>query len=501
MSSPSGGFDGTAAAPGTTAVASATPDTVVADPAISGRYRIVETIAPGAEDALYLARRLDTGAQVELRILTGSLGGDRVLAAALVQHATLVARIAGECPGIAAFYGCERTAGGLVLAMAHPGGPTLREVIKREGTLGLDRALRLALELARVLERVHKLGLVHGGLRPENVVLTGPEERIALTHFGLDWILRWRSPDTGSRQSSPLHDPVYRAPEQTWDQTTARSDIYSLGAIVYEMLAGAPPPASAPSHPRASAEPLRNCRADISQELERIVMQALHVAPERRPADIAVVVDALTAELERDRQPKPAGDKTAASVAGGMGKKRLFAWGGVAVLAMLAIWVAHARMTSGVLLKPVPQPVPPAASAHGTAADPPLTRPAPSDAPGSVVADPVTDLTPVARDVVTPPAPMTGRTPAAVAESSTDTRDASKPRTPLPSVSAAVTQSKPAESPKMTVAPATRPRRDTATAPPASASRPQPSRETRDTGDDPGAIIDWLLSEGAGKER
>ena len=499
MSSPSGGFDGTAAAPGTTAVASTTPDTVLADPAISGRYRIVETIAPGAEDALYLARRLDTGAQVELRILTGSLGGDRVLVAALVQHATLVARIAGECPGIAAFHGCERTAGGLVVAMAHPEGPTLREVIKREGTLGLDRALRLALELARVLERVHKLGLVHGGLRPEHVVLTGPEERIVLTHFGLDWILLSRSPDTGSRQSSPLHDPAYRAPEQTWDQTTARSDIYSLGAIVYEMLAGAPPPAPAPSHPRASAEPLRNCRADISQELERIVMQALHVAPERRPADIAAVVDALTAELDRDRQPKPAGDKTAAGVAGGRAKKRLFAWGAVTVLAMLAIWVAHARMTSGVLPKPVPQPVPPAASAPGTAADQPLTQPAPSDAPGSVVADPATDVRPVARDVVTPPAPMTGRTPAA--EPSTDTRDASKPGTPLPSVSAAVTQSKPAESPKMTVPPATRRRRDTATAPPASASRPQPSRETRDTGDDPGAIIDWLLSEGAGKER
>ncbi len=173
MTTPSDGLDDTATAPGTTAVASATPDTVLADPVLSERYRVLEMIAPGTEDALYLARRLDTGAQVELRVLTSSLGGDRVLVAALVQHVTPVARVAGECPGIAAFYGCERTGGGLVLAMEHPGGPTLREVIKREGTLSLNRVLRLAVGLARVLEQVHTLGLVHGGLRPENVVLTG----------------------------------------------------------------------------------------------------------------------------------------------------------------------------------------------------------------------------------------------------------------------------------------------------------------------------------------
>ena len=148
---------------------------MLADPVISERYRVVDTLAPVPDDAVYLARRLDTGGLVQLRVLSGALGGDRVLVAALVQHATLVARISAQCPGIAPVRECERTAG-LVLAMEHPEGPTLREVIKREGTLGLSRALHLGLTLAVVLERVHNLGLVHGGLRPENVALVGPDE-------------------------------------------------------------------------------------------------------------------------------------------------------------------------------------------------------------------------------------------------------------------------------------------------------------------------------------
>ena len=280
--------------PDATTIASGTPDTVLSDPVLCKRYRVIDTITPGQDDALYLAQRVDTGGLVELRVLSGRLGGDRVLVTALVQQATLVARVSGQCPGIATVHECERTSGGLVLAMEHPEGPTLREVIKREGTLDLKRALVLATRLGEVLEGVHNLGLVHGGLRPENVALVGPEERVVLKHFGFDWVLLSRSPGAGLHRESPREDRVYRAPEQAWEQATHRSDIYAFGAILYEMLAGTP--AMVPSRLHVY-QPLKNSRADVTPGFERIVMHALQVAPERRPADISAMCNALTEEL------------------------------------------------------------------------------------------------------------------------------------------------------------------------------------------------------------
>src|SRR5262249_39778787 len=162
-------------------------------------------------------------------VLSGRLGADRVLVTALVQQATLVARLSGETPGIATVLECERTSGSFVLAMERPEGPTLRDVIRREGALELKRALVLARRLGEVLEGVHNLGLVHGGLRPENVVLVGPEEQVVLKHFGFDWVFLSRSPEMGMPRESPREDPVYHAPEQAWEQATHRSDIYAFG--------------------------------------------------------------------------------------------------------------------------------------------------------------------------------------------------------------------------------------------------------------------------------
>jgi eukaryotic-like serine/threonine-protein kinase len=535
MTATSEGLDGAAAGvgavPEATAVAAATPDSVLSDPAIRARYRVVETIVPGPEDALYLARRLDTGAPVELRVLSGGLGGDRVLQAAVVQHATLVARVYGQCPGIAALYECERTSSGLFLAMEHPEGPTLREVIKREGTLGLDRALRLALGLARVLERVHNLGLVHGGLRPEHIVLVGPEEEVVLTHFGFDWVLLSRSPDARGRQASPPEDsayPAYQAPEQAWEQATTRSDIYAFGAILYEMLAGTPPPAATASRPRVNPESLKNCRADVTPTLERIVMQALQVAPERRLADISAVVNALTTEMSADRLRQSTERTTGADSSAGTRMKRLLGWSGITVLGVLAIWFAHTRMASDTRSsKSMPPSTPSTVSTLGTPAVEP-TKTAPADVPGPGVAPRATDASgtesPAGKEPAPPPVASRTSPPA---ERSADARDAQKPRTDLPSGPVAVTPPKPAavtppkpaavtpskpeavmppkpaESPAMTKRPATR-ADDVATttrqAAPA-APQPKPSRETSDAGEDPGAIIDWLLNEGSAKER
>jgi len=354
-------------------VATPAADTALFDPLIRARYHVFEVISPGLEDALYLARRVDTGALVDLRVLSGQLGSDRLLRAALVQQATLVARVAGDCPGIATAYECERTEGGAcVLPLEHPDGPTLRELLKEAGTLELKRALRVALGIGEVLERVHSLGLVHGGLRSDNVVLVGPDESVVLKHLGFDWIVASRSPAAAARRGTTSEDPGGRAPEQAWDQATERSDVYAFGAVLYEMLSGARPPAA--SRRRVSNATLRSHRADITPGLERIVTQTLRAEPERRPADISAVCNALNEELAAiDR--KSAGSQTKGRQLEGKAAMRVVGGTGVAVLLALAIWFGHDRVG------PSPWSQLSGRSASAKAAAPVTTSSAPVDAP------------------------------------------------------------------------------------------------------------------------
>jgi serine/threonine protein kinase len=461
MTTPSGPGDaaeGAARSPDAAGAALPTPENVLADPAVSGRHRVLSTIAPGPEDSLYLARRLDTGALVELRVLSGSLGGDRVLGAAFAQHATLVARLSGQCPGILAVHECERTGAGVVLTMERREGPTLREVIKREGTLSLGRALRLGQKLARTLECAHNIGLVHGGLRPENVILVGPEEEVALKYFGFDWVLVSRSPDDGERRASPPEDSSYRAPEQSWDQATPRSDIYALGAILYEMLAGTPPPAGGASRPRINVEPLKNCRADVTPGLERLVTQALQVASERRPADMSVVLHALSAEMTSDGEPRsPEGSVAGPTAAVRM--KKLFGWSAAATAGVLAVWFAHARLTHDASSPgPAGRSTPPVSAVLGPAANQGVTQPEPGGAARTQSAESRPDGS--ESDALAPgagaPAPSPRERKALAVERSTDAPDITTPAPGLSAVPEAVAPVRPTESPTPAVAPAAR---------------------------------------------
>ncbi len=475
-------LEGAAAAsavtPAAAAVDPAGPDPSLADPTISERYRVIQTLVRRPQDALYLAQRLDTGTLLELRILSPGRGADDALLPAFREQAALVARVASHCPGIATVYECERVAGGaLLLAAEHPEGPTLRDVIRREGTLNLERALHLAIQIARALERAHNLSLVHGGLRPDNIVLVGREETVVLTHFGFDRLLAPRPAAASGRDASVPEDSVYQAPEQASGHTTERSDIYACGAILYQMLAGTPPSSGGASWRFVDPRPLRKGRPDVTRTLERLIMQTVQAAPERRPVDISVVCNELWAEISpQGPQNLPGGRIVVARPWGGSRTKRLVASGGLAVIGALAVWFAQARLMTPTSVPSVlvplsapraaaPGPTAPAAGRIGPLqrVEVPTTR-APAGPASRSSGPPVTVL------------PAKPADPAASARSG----DRDKPAPP-PSRGEEVTR---AQRPKAPVA-----------------SRPEPSREARDPADDPGAIIDWLLTEGAGQRR
>jgi serine/threonine protein kinase len=476
------------------------------DPIIAARYSRIEKLAAEGLDPRYLAQRVDTGALVELQILSGDRASDDTLLRALRDQAARAAAVSGQRLPIATVFECDRTTDGkLVLAMDHPRGPTLRDTLKdtirREGTLPLERALQFALQIAEGLESAHNVGLVHGGLRPENVVLVGPDPTITLAHFGVDRLLS-RSVGPNEKVASP-----YQAPEQASGETTERSDIYALGAILYEMLGGTPPPTGTASRRRIEPQAWKTRRGEISAGLERLITRSLEMVPAQRPSYMSVVCNDLADALNLHRRRRTA--RRAPIVLPGPGARRALFMGCVAlgVIGALAVSFAHPRLTfvTSALWRLRSESV--STSPPGAATPP---RPASSRDPvpdknvdaGSATGEGKAprSRTPAARPPVEgvrqsdgqqiPRLPKNSASPSPRAARSARSGDRVESVQPRSNIGAAESP-RPAP-PAATVTETPRP------GPPAATRRPS-NPETREDSEDPGAIIDWLLESGRGR--
>ncbi|MGH7314451.1 MAG: serine/threonine-protein kinase, partial [Candidatus Rokuibacteriota bacterium] len=142
-------------------------------------------------------------------------------------------------------YEVDRTDEGRVfMAMEYLEGESLAELIRREGALAPSRALRLAIQIAQGLAAASQAGVTHRNLKPQNVMVVGPDEQVKLTDFGIG---RLRETALGGRPAGPsLIAPEYLAPEQLkGEDVSYRADIYALGAVLYTMLTGSAPAAAA----------------------------------------------------------------------------------------------------------------------------------------------------------------------------------------------------------------------------------------------------------------
>jgi eukaryotic-like serine/threonine-protein kinase len=369
----------------------------------------------------------------------------------------------------------------LYLALEHPVGVTLAEALRRDGPFRPKRAVRLAIGIAEPLEAAHMMGVVHGCLRPEDVVLVGPDEGVKLTQFGLDWVRtsRWLS-RRGARVIGAPSTP-YQAPEQLLTgEATHQSDVFAVGALLYEMLAGRPPGSRPTTRRRGGVLPLRKLRPDASRTLERIVMRALSPLPSRRHRDMTDLFNDLWSEISpfssARRQDRGTGQ------GGRGGRTRALAAAGVLVVAagaailLGAAWLGE-RDSLRLLRQPAPTPaevasplppvapapLPPASALPPAPALPPAVAPLPTPPPR-----------PAVRDVVPSPVPPAARV--------------------VPPRSGAETAPKPVavDVPRI-------PRGVRALPPPTPAPTPEPTG--RDSSNDGGAIIDWLFREGSAARR
>jgi serine/threonine protein kinase len=500
-----------------------------------GPYRPVETLVPGVKDKTFLAEDAGTGARVALRVLDESVRDGDVFEA-LREHAGRVTALATRCPAIAAIYECGRAEGAIYLALEHPSGPTLAETLQRDAPLTPERAVRLAIRIAEALESAHMLGIVHGSLTPRTVVLVGPDETVKLTQFGVDWLRATRRPGRASARSGVDASP-YTAPEQALSgEATPQSDVYAVGAILYEALLGRPPAAPLSTRRPGSTQPLRKARPEVTRTLEGVVMRALESDPARRYRDMTDFFNDLWSEVNpfssttapdggASRLPSMAG--WSRSLAVGI---VLVVGGGIALLSWLLVGSSPEQLAAPRAVTPRPEatavsapppppasepapvqlpPVPPPVAAPPPALPPPASEPAPVPLPP--VAAPPPALPPPAREpapVPLPPVPPTvAAPPPALPRPAPNRPVVEKSVPPVPPQPTVELPARPAvETPPAVARPAPTPRtvpapRAEPTPPARSGAGAAAAAPTRDSGEDAGAIIDWLLKESSSARR
>ncbi len=254
---------------------------------LAGRYRIERELGAGGMAVVYLAEDLQHGRRVALKVLRDEPGG---LGAAERFHREIRLAAGLVHPHILPLLDSGESGGRLWYTMPFVEGESLRARLDRERQLPLGEAVRLTREIAGALSHAHAKGVLHRDIKPDNILLAGGHALVA--DFG---IARALGGDPGDRLTATgvaLGTPGYMSPEQSSGDHTldARSDLYALASVCYEMLVGEPPftgpTAQAVIARRLSQPPpsLRTTRATIPEALDLVVQRALAAVPADRHA-------------------------------------------------------------------------------------------------------------------------------------------------------------------------------------------------------------------------
>jgi eukaryotic-like serine/threonine-protein kinase len=283
------------------------PDTLAA--ALAGRYLLISELGSGGMATVYLANDLRHSRQVAIKVLhpefsalVGSLRfRQEIETTARLQHPNILPLFDSGDAGEQLFY-----------VMPFVNGGTLRQRLDREQQLPVDEAVRIAREVADALAYAHEHGFVHRDIKPENILLGGRHAMVA--DFGIALALEQAS---GSRLTSTglsIGTPLYMSPEQAMGDRVidARADIFALGAIVYEMLAGEPPftgPNAQAILARSMTETPRSLRATrttVPEAVDSAVLRALASRPADRfqtAGDFAAALGGTGAHQTHDLHP------------------------------------------------------------------------------------------------------------------------------------------------------------------------------------------------------
>jgi eukaryotic-like serine/threonine-protein kinase len=282
-----------------------TPETYAAQkrrlpsPVGNGRYEFARPIGEGRHKRVYVAIDRHVGREVCLALIKAQAFDD-LGEARVWREFEAIAQVSGHANTVAFYDSGEDSYGRPYLVTEHAGGGDLSEQIAgaRARPIALDEVLRIAAKVASALDHVHACGIVHRDVKPENLWITS-DGAIKLGDFGLSLARGECQPGAGESIEGTA---AYIAPEQARGAPAdERSDLYSLGAMLYELLCAQPPfaaddaDAAVMAHLCSLPDAPSMRRADVPPALDALVLSLLEKAPANRPQTASHVIDALAA--------------------------------------------------------------------------------------------------------------------------------------------------------------------------------------------------------------
>jgi eukaryotic-like serine/threonine-protein kinase len=270
---------------------------------LSNRYEIDAVLGQGGMAKVFKGSDRVLSRTVAVKVLSPQFAGDDQFVSRFRREAQAAAGL--NHPNIVSVFDTGDQGDVHYIVMEYVEGRTLRDAIRQGGPLLPERAVEITEEVARALGAAHEAGLVHRDVKPGNIMLTSDGSEVKVMDFG---IARTTSGDTLTQTAAVLGTASYLSPEQAQGQSVdARTDIYSLGCVLYEMLTGRPPftgdsPVSiAYKHVKEDPVPPTSLNDDVTPGLEAVVMKMLA----KNAANRYQTAHELLEDLERVRQGLP----------------------------------------------------------------------------------------------------------------------------------------------------------------------------------------------------
>ena len=275
------------------------------------RYRVNELIGSGGMGSVYRATHLEMNREVALKVLERGVADTDKQVQRFYQEARASSRL--QHPNTIRVFDFGRADDGrLYLAMEYLRGETLTELLKRQKRLSVDRSCHIIRQVCKSLAEAHQVGIVHRDLKPDNIFITdiyGERDFVKVLDFGIAKSTENDGQESLTQTGFICGTPRYLSPEQAMGKSIdARSDLYSVGVILFEMLSGHPPfAASTPialvmKHIHEPPPRLPDGGKERAQWMSSLVFGLMQKVPARRPPSSVIVSQALD-DIARGLQP------------------------------------------------------------------------------------------------------------------------------------------------------------------------------------------------------